>query len=88
METLYACVAMLAFVFLKAFQQRNVVLDHYWPIIPVSWLMFAAEAYVIVAVASHGWDIWFVGAVGTSAGIGAIAAMYLHRRIFRRKERT
>ena len=74
---------MFAFVFLKAFQQRNVAFDHYWPVVPISWLMFSAEAYVVVTIAGRGWDILFVGAVGTCAGLGAILAMLLHSRMFR-----
>ena len=82
MEILYAMGAMFAYVFLKAFQQRNVAFDHYLPVVPTSWLMFAAEAYVVVAIASRGWDVLFVFSVGTSAGVGAVIAMYVHNRIF------
>lgn len=82
MEILYAAAAMFAFVFLKAFQQRNVAFDHYWPVLPISWCMFSTEAYVIVAVASRGWDLAFVAAVGTASGIGAMLAMALHKYLF------
>ena len=85
MEILYASGAMFAFVFLKAFQQRNVAFDHYWPVVPTSWLMFACEAYVVVAIARHGWSLSFVGFVGTAAGVGALLAMVLHKRVFGRK---
>jgi len=74
---------MFAFVFLKAFQQRNGAFNHYWPVIPTSWLMFATEAYVVVAIARRGWDLWFVGCVGTAAGVGAVLAVYIHNRVFR-----
>lgn len=84
MEILYASLAMFGFVFLKAFQQRNVAFNHYLPIVPTSWLMFAAEAYVVVTIANRGWDLLFVGSVGTSAGLGAVLAVFLHNRIFRR----
>lgn len=85
MEILYAALAQFAFVFLKAFQQRNVAFDHYWPVLPISWCMFATEAYVITVIASRGWDFAFIAAVGTAAGVGAMLAMLLHKRIFRSK---
>ena len=85
MEIVYASGAMFCFVFLKAFQQRNVAFDKYLAVIPTSWLMFAAEAYVVVAIAQRGWDFAFVAAVGTCAGIGAVCAMFLHNQIFRKK---
>ncbi len=87
MEILYASFAMFCFVFLKAFQQRNVAFDHYWPVVPISWLMVAAEFYVIVAVVSVGYSFALIAAVGISAGVGSMLAMLLHKRIFRRKEK-
>lgn len=84
MEIFYASLAMFLFVGLKAFQQRNVGGLHYWPIVPISVLMVASEAYVIVAIASRGWDLVFILVVGSAAGLGSIIAMYLHTRIFRR----
>ena len=74
---------MFVFVFLKAFQQRNVNGLHYLPVIPTSWCMVATEFYVIAVVASRGWDLPFVFAVGTCAGSGAILAMYIHSRLFK-----
>ncbi len=77
-----AC-AMFAFVFLKAFQQRNVVGNHYTPIIPISWLMAAAEVYVISVVVRVGFDPVLVFSIGTGSGLGAMAAMATHSRLFR-----
>ena len=87
MEIFYAAAAMFAFVFLKAFQQRNVAFDHYWPVVPISWLMVATEFYVIVSVVRIGLDFTLIAAVGTAAGTGSILAMLLHKRIFRRVRR-
>ena len=83
MEIVYAGLAMFAFVFLKAFQQRNVAFDHYWPVIPISLLMACAEVYVISAVVRGGYDLTLVLSIGCGSGLGALLAMYLHRRIFR-----
>ena len=81
-EILYACGAMFLYIFARAFQQRNVAFDTYIAVIPTSWLMFACEAYVIATVASRGWDFYFVIAVGTSAGVGALLAILAHKRVF------
>ena len=82
---LYASAAMFAFVFLKAFQQRNVAFDHYWPVVPTSWLMAATEVYVIATIVRLGYDLYLVAALGTGAGFGALAAMWLHKHIFGRQ---
>ena len=86
MEILYAGLAMFAFVFLKAWQQRNVAFDHYWPVLPTSLLMALTEVYVISIIVRVGYDIPIVLAIGTGAGLGALLAMVLHKHIFRRKE--
>jgi len=82
-----AFAAMFAFVFLKAFQQRNVAFDHYWPVIPISWCMALAEVYVIAVIVRVGYDLPTVFAIGSGSGIGAVAAMLLHRRLFRKRRR-
>ena len=83
MEVFYAGIAMFAFVFFKAFQQRNVAFDHYWPVIPISLLMACAEVYVISAVVRGGYDPALVLSIGSGSGVGALLAMWLHRRLFR-----
>lgn len=80
--TLAAGVASAAFVFLKAFQQRNVAFDNYAAVMPVSFLMACTEVYVIGSVASRGWHFPLVAAIGVGAGLGCIAAMYVHHHIF------
>ena len=82
MELLYAGGAMFAFVFFKAFQQRNVAFDHYLPVLPTSVLMATVEVYVIATVAERGYGIALVLAIGVGAGVGALCAMILHKRIF------
>ena len=84
MEIVFAGVASFIFVFLKAFQQRNVAFDHVWPVIPISLAMAATEIYVISSVVVLGYSGWLVLAVGLGAGVGAVLAMLLHKRIFRR----
>lgn len=84
MEIILASCAMFLFVFFKAFQQRNVAFDHYWPVVPVSVCMAATEVYVISVIVRTGYDPLLVGGIGLGSGVGAMLAMYLHRRLFRR----
>lgn len=77
---LTAFAASLAFVFLKAFQQRNVAFDNYGWIFPTSLAMAATEVYVVASVAKSGWNFWLVLAIGSGAGIGALGAMVIHKK--------
>lgn len=85
--TLYLALAAATFVrvFLKAFQQRNVVGNQYAWVVPTSLGLAAAEIYVIVAVAMAGFDLIAVLAIGLSGGTGSIAAMLLHNHLFKEK---
>ncbi len=75
--------AMFAFVFLKAFQQRNVAFDApWWVVLLLSYGMSYTEVYVISVIAEQGFSIALGLAIGTGSGWGAIAAMALHRKIF------
>lgn len=69
------------FIFLKAFQQRNVAWLNYVFVLPLSIFMAAAEFYVIHQISVLGWTWWAVISGGLGAGLGALAAMYLHERI-------
>lgn len=80
--------AMFLFVFLKAFQQRNVAFNHYLPVIPISMCMALAEVYVIALIATSGYQLPLVLSIGFGAGLGAVAAMYMHNRIFRTRRRA
>ena len=75
---------MFVFVFLKAFQQRNVAGSHYLPVIPTSLAMAATEVYVIAVIVRLGYDPYLVASIGIGAGLGATAAMYAHDKIFGR----
>lgn len=70
------------FVFLKAFQQRNVAFDDYIPVIPISIMMAAMEVYTITKVAAQGWHWGAVLVIGSASGTGAIVAMKLHKHFF------
>ena len=82
MELLYASLAAFAHIFLRAFQQRNVIFDRYWAVPPISYGMAAMEIYIIATVATRGYGLILVLALGTGAALGAMCAMLLHKRIF------
>lgn len=80
---LAAAVVMMFYVGFRAFQQRNVAFDAPWyAIMPISYGMAAADAYIVVTFVRVGYDLTTILAIGTGAGIGAIFAMKLHRKIF------
>lgn len=72
--------ASFVFIFLKAWQQRNVAFNHYWWVLPTSFCMAFVEVFVIVEVASQGFGhtLWLT--VGAGSGLGALCAMWTHRR--------
>lgn len=80
-----AFVASFAFIFLKAFQQLNVVHRQYAWVVPTSMAMSACEVAVIAMVAKQGWG-WLVLFTGFGAGLGCVGAMFLHT--FTRKRPT
>lgn len=70
-------VASFAFIFLKAFQQLNVVHAQYLLVIPTSIAMACCEVLVIAQVARQGWGP-IVLFTGLGAGLGCTAAMFAH----------
>lgn len=77
MTYLLAFAASFAFIFLKAFQQLNVVHRQYLLVLPTSMAMSACEVAVIALVVKQGWG-WLVLYTGVGAGFGCVAAMWLH----------
>ena len=84
----YTFIANFAFIFLKAFQQRNVVHNNYGWVVATSNAMALFEVYVVATVAKHGVEIWLVFALGLGGGTGCLAAMLLHNRFVLRKDST
>jgi len=70
------------FIFLKAFQQRNVAFDKYAWIMPTSYGLAMMEIFLIAEVAKAGWGIILVLVIGTGSGLGALLAALLHKRMF------
>lgn len=67
-----------AFIFLKAWQQLNVIHHQIWWIIPTSFALAVCEVFLIVQAAEYGVS-WIVFPLGLGAGIGCLSSMMLHR---------
>lgn len=70
-------------VFLRAFQQLNVTQSRYLWVVPTSFVYAFAEVLIVVTVARSGFHIPLILTVGLGYGLGAVAAMLLHHRLFR-----
>lgn len=66
-------------VFLRAFQQKNVMGQHYFLAALTSFLIAFAEVTVIVGVVKTEWDAapW----IGTGGAIGVVLAMMFHEKL-------
>lgn len=82
--------ANMVFIFLKAFQQRNVAHLHYAPIIPLSLLLATAEIYMISTIAILGVggsiDWHHVISLAVGGGVGCMLSMYVHNKFLGEKK--
>lgn len=75
--------ANFAFIGLKAFQQLNVVHGEKMLVFITSHLMALTEVFLIATYA-HAGPVWpLILTVGTSAGMGSVAAIWIRQRFFR-----
>ncbi len=72
--------AVFGYVFVRAFQQRNVSGGHYLWIVPTSYAMAMLDVFIVVFVAHAGWHLSVVLANGTGGCFGALAGVFLHKR--------
>lgn len=84
MELWLVFFANFGFIFLKAFQQQNVIHGNWWWVVPTSSAMALGEIFVIFQVAQQGIDFWLWLAVAMGGGLGCIASMWCHRLMNRR----
>jgi hypothetical protein len=75
----------LVLVFGRAIQQQNVIHGHYLAAAVTSYVIAAGEISVVGAVVVTGWGAW--PWIGTGGALGAVAAMWAHRRWRNRKLR-
>jgi hypothetical protein len=71
--------ASVAFIFLKAFQQLNVVHSKYWLVLPTSMGMALFEVTVVYNIAHHG--LWVFVPCGLGGGLGCLGSMYIHKKM-------
>jgi hypothetical protein len=69
-------------VFGRALQQMHVTGGHYLSAALTPYLIAAGDVAVVLLVVDAGW--WSIPWAGTGGAIGATAAMWLHRRFWRR----
>lgn len=74
--------ASFVFIFLKSWQQLNVVHKQYWWIVPTSMCMAVMEVAVIANVAKYGWG-WLCVSVGLGGGLGSLCSTYLHDKLLK-----
>jgi hypothetical protein len=87
MSTLLLFTANFLFIFLKAFQQRNVTGLFYLPVIPTSFLMALTEVYVIATISMQAMTgtlgVEQIAAIALGGGLGCLASMWCHDKIFK-----
>jgi hypothetical protein len=81
-----AFICQLIFVFLKAFQQRNVAFNNFLWVVPTSLSMAIVEYAVVAIIVKSGYNLPIVLAAGTGAALGCVGAMFLHERYVKKGE--
>lgn len=78
----YVLIFLVSFVyiFLKSFQQLNVVWKKYWWVLPISYCLAFSEALLWIQIVNQGIG-WGVFWMATGAGLGCMAGMYSHLRV-------
>lgn len=65
-------------IFLRGFQQKNVIHGKYTMIAITSYLLALTDVAVVGIIVEHGWNT--VLAQGTGAALGMLASVYIHNR--------
>ena len=79
---LVSAVASFVYVALRAFQQLNVMGDHYWRVIPTSILMGLGDVILVTLIVKTD-SLWIGVTNGVAAACGCILAMWFNKRIKR-----
>jgi uncharacterized membrane protein YfcA len=81
-----AFVAAFTFVFLKSWQQQNVVFRKYLWIMPTSMAMAFCEGYVVYQLATA-FKVVLIVTIGLGSGLGCMLATYLHNKLLHAADR-
>lgn len=65
-------------IFLRGWQQKNVIHGKYTMIAITSYLLALTDVAVVGIIVEHGWNT--VLAQGTGAALGMLASVYIHNR--------
>ena len=65
-------------IFLRGWQQKNVIHSKYTMIAITSYLLALTDVAVVSIIVEHGWNT--VLAQGTGAALGMLASVYIHNR--------
>ncbi len=76
---IYLSISVFALIFLRAFQQLNVVGGHYWLAAATSFAIATAEVAVVLQVVAYDWAA--IPWVGLGGAAGVTAAMAAHKII-------
>lgn len=79
---LTAFISSFILVFMKAFQQRNVVANLYVSAFLTSFAVAVGEVGVIVSGLTLGWQA--VPYIGGGGAFGVVLAMYIHGKVFKK----
>lgn len=75
--------AMFGVVFLKGFQQKNVIGGHRKSAFLTSYAIAFFEVAIVMLIVKGGWAITLSS--GTGGGLGIVCAMTFHDKIFNKK---
>lgn len=75
-------------VFARAFQQKNVIGNHYFAVIPTSYFMGALEVWIVTIIVVEGFSFPLIFAIGSGGWMGAVLAMILHGKFFGTEKNT
>ncbi|MEK6842647.1 MAG: hypothetical protein AABX84_02430 [Nanoarchaeota archaeon] len=85
MSYFIAAMIHLLFVGLRSFQQINVIQEKYLYIPPTSYLMTGCEVYLVSWIAFQATNnlerLFMTGILGTSAWVGSILSIKIHRML-------
>lgn len=65
-------------IFLRGFQQKNVIHSKYTMIAITSYLLALTDVAVVSIIVEHGWNT--VLAQGSGAALGMLTSIYIHNR--------
>jgi hypothetical protein len=87
-EPLALFISNYVYIFLKAFQQKNVMHDNFKLVIPTSFGMATCEYFImgtiaLIAVNGQGFvhTAINVASIGLGGGLGSVCAMYYYKKL-------